>query len=142
MATWLFPDPRDTRVLTLHSILEGRPVLFVEHDEKGEWHFFDGHAVFEMPELTLATLGELVSRDASLGQLADLPSGWRVWRVSQGAPWQRESNRTLEKTRERTAQALTELQRNPVTLPPVCRVRRSCFARTASDERLTHSLCH
>jgi hypothetical protein len=118
MPTTLFADPSTTKVLTLRSILEGRPILFVEHDQRGGWHFFDGRSVFEMSELTLASLGELVGQDPSLDELANLPGGWRAWRTSQDSPWQRESSETLEKTRGRTAQALADLQRHRVTLPP------------------------
>jgi hypothetical protein len=28
-------------------------------------------------------------RDKSIGELADLPLGWRAWRSSPDAPWQR-----------------------------------------------------
>jgi len=34
-------------------------------------------------------LGCMVSKDPSLKYLADLPLGWKAWRESAMAPWQR-----------------------------------------------------
>ena len=120
MTAWRFPDPPGTTALTLRAILAGQPVLFVEHDEGGSWRLLDDQQLYNRSELMLAPLQQLVDADRSLEETADLPAGWRAWRLSKDAPWQKESSRTLEKTRERAAQALAELDRRRITLPPDC----------------------
>ncbi len=118
MTAWRFEDPPETLALTLRSILEGKPVLFAEHDARGGWYWLDAAPLLARSELALASLQEIVAADPGLSELADLPRGWRAWRLSKEEPWQRESSLTLDKTRERMAQALAELDRHRVTLPP------------------------
>src|SRR4051812_48578218 len=118
MNPWLFPDSPETTALTLRSILEeGRSVKFVEHDENGGWHFFDGRSTFSGPELIFARLGKLVELDPSLAEVSDLPSGWRAWRAEVGCPWTRES-RDREVTRARAGEALARMQSTTTTPPP------------------------
>jgi hypothetical protein len=118
MGTYLFADPPDTRVLTLRRVLGGRPALVVQHDEGGGWYFYDGASLFERFELVLAPLGQLVERDPDLNQLADLPRGWQAWRNSPEEPWERESSKTLDRSREKVRELLEQMRQMATPLPP------------------------
>jgi hypothetical protein len=63
-------------------------------------------------------LQQVLDRDPTLSELAELPVCWRAWRLTADAPWERESSCTLERTRARSAEALAALQRGRITLPP------------------------
>ncbi len=118
MQHWPFPDGRDTRVITLESIIKGRPVLFVEHLPAGGWLFFDGRTGFNQDDFASATLGQLLDGDPTLAQLADMPAGWRASRETAGGVWERETRAGRERTRARAAAMLAEIQRTRKPLPP------------------------
>lgn len=118
MTATLFPVPPDTTVLTLRPILDGAPVMFVERDEEGAWRFLDAQPLLRRDDLALVPLQRVLDGDPSLSELAELPAGWRAWRLTADGPWERESSRTLERTRARSAEALAALHRNRITLPP------------------------
>src|SRR5947209_2894528 len=118
MNRWPFPDPPETLAQTMRVILLGRPILFVEHDENGGWHFFDGRQVFGLEELTSARLEQIVEQDQSIQNVADLQKGWRAWRISRDAGWERESQQLKEKSRAKTAETLDEMRRTSPPLPP------------------------
>jgi hypothetical protein len=88
--SWPFDDPQDVAVITLKRIIfEGRPILYVSHDEEdGYWQFLDGRDVAS-EDAAVVGLGEVVERDPSILELADLPGGWKAWRSSPDAEWQR-----------------------------------------------------
>lgn len=77
-------------MFTLRSIVfGGAPILLVTHDADDHgWQFLDGSKP-EMGDAAIVGLGNIVRRDPTLLQLADLPPGWRAWRSSPSAPWQR-----------------------------------------------------
>jgi hypothetical protein len=86
---WPFADKPNTASITTRQVLEGAPILLVTHDEDdGAWQFLCG-TTDNPADGRIVGLGEMYQRDASLGQLADLPEGWRAWRASGGQPWQR-----------------------------------------------------
>jgi len=37
----------------------------------------------------VVSLRSVFERDSSIGELADLPLGWRAWRMGPDQPWQR-----------------------------------------------------
>jgi hypothetical protein len=70
-------------------VLEGVPVLRVAHDaDEGSWQFLCG-TTDDPADSRVVGLGRMYTRDLSLGELADLPEGWRAWRARPGHPWQR-----------------------------------------------------
>ena len=95
MDTWPFAQPRNTAVITLRRIVlpspnvPPAPVLYVSHDaDDGGWQFLDGNTV-TMADCAIVGLGEMIKRDATLAQLADLPEGWVATRDSTDHPWHR-----------------------------------------------------
>jgi hypothetical protein len=88
---WLFSAPRNLAVITTKSILEGRlPILMVSHDEDdGGWQFLDGTTP-KTKDGRIMALEEIVSRDQSILELADLPEGWIAFRASPSSSWKKQ----------------------------------------------------
>ena len=87
---WPFDQPQNCLVFTLRSIVfEGEPILYVCHDaDDCGWQFLDGQPI-EMANAALVSLKTIVSRDASVLELADMPVGWSATRADSSSPWQR-----------------------------------------------------
>lgn len=87
---WPFEDPPNTAVLTVWAILDGSlPILRVRHDaDDGGWQFLTGGPVSEK-DAAIVALGEMVERDDSLRELADLPEGWIAERNAPSSAWER-----------------------------------------------------
>ena len=93
MGDWPFADPRNLASISVRQIIhDGNPVLLVSHDaDDGGWQFLTGGA-FEIADAMLVSLESMLERDPSLAVLCDLPLGWRAWRDTAAAPWQRGPN--------------------------------------------------
>ena len=87
---WPLDDPPNVTTITTANILDRNdPILLVTHDEDdGTWQVLCGKTN-DPKDGRVVGLGELFERDPSIGQLADLPLGWRAWRDSADSPWQR-----------------------------------------------------
>jgi hypothetical protein len=86
----LCPDlrERETRCLT---------ILLVCHDDDGDWQFLCGTT--DAPDhCRLVCLKDMVERDPSVNDIADLAPGWRAWRERVGAEWNREAQAPEEKS--------------------------------------------
>jgi hypothetical protein len=88
---WPFDDPPNTASYTTANVLErGFPILLVTHDaDDGAWQFLCGETN-KTEDGRLIGLDCALTLDPSVGELADLPLGWRAWRDSPTDPWQRE----------------------------------------------------
>jgi hypothetical protein len=85
---WTFLDPQNVAVFTTGQIIsEGFPILFVCHDDDGMWQFHTGVDVNE-EDAKIVALSEIVRRDRSILDLADLQMGWSATRSSQNDDWQ------------------------------------------------------
>ena len=90
-ARWLFADPPNCAVFSVRDIVfRDRPILFVSHDDDGDWQFLTGERVREK-DATVVSLGEIVELDRTLLELADLPSGWIATRPSANSSWKRKA---------------------------------------------------
>jgi hypothetical protein len=86
---WPFADKPNTASITTRQVLEGAPILLVTHDaDDGSWQFLCG-TTDDPADARVVGLGQMYKRDATLGQLADLPEGWQASRASPDLPWQR-----------------------------------------------------
>jgi hypothetical protein len=88
---WPFEDRRNTAVFTTRGIVEeGKPILFVTHDQHdGAWEFHTRKTV-RLSEARIVALDEIMVRDPSIGEVADLPPGWSAIRDSITSPWKRQ----------------------------------------------------
>ena len=91
MTEWPFADPKNVAVITTRYILEGsRFVQTVTHyEDDGCWVFHCG-TTNETEDGRIVALSNMVARDPSIVELADLPFGWCAWRESPDHPWVRE----------------------------------------------------
>ena len=89
---WPFDDPTNTIAITLSDVAKGAsPILLVTHDaDDGTWQFHDGRDNPNPDDGVVVCLEDMYHLDASMGELADLPLGWRAWRDAPDQPWQRE----------------------------------------------------
>ena len=82
MGRWPFADKPNTASITTRQALEGAPILLVTHDaDDGSWQFLCG-TTDNPADARVVGLGQMYKRDASLGEVADLPEGWRASRIS------------------------------------------------------------
>src|SRR5215207_3151153 len=90
---WPFKDSPNVACFTTMKVLrEGRPILLVTHDEDdGAWQFLCG-TTNKSKDGLLIGLGEAFDLDPTVGELFDLPPGWRAWREAPDAPWHRSKN--------------------------------------------------
>jgi hypothetical protein len=90
MDDWPFDDPPNVATFTVRQIVDGgEPILLVAHDaEDGGWQFLTGGPI-SMSDAMLVSLAEIVRRDPSVVELADLPLGWEASRMALGASWER-----------------------------------------------------
>jgi len=91
--TWKFDQPPNCAVFTIRGILEhGESVLRVTHDEDDHGWQFLGLDTPDASDARIVGLGEMVSLDPTLLELADLPVGWHAWRRHVGDSWSRSKN--------------------------------------------------
>ena len=87
---WPFDQPPNCAVITLRSIIfGGGPILHVTRDSDDHGWQFLGAEDADVADAAVVSLEEMVRRDGSLYQLADLPPGWHAWRQGPSDPWKR-----------------------------------------------------
>lgn len=86
---WPFADQKNVAVFTTTRITkQNAPILFVSHDEDdGSWQFLDGGEP-SYDVASLVSLNRIFTLDHSVGELAELPYGWKAWRETKESPWQ------------------------------------------------------
>ena len=90
---WPFDDPPNVITITTRQVLEeNQPILLVTHDEDdGCWQVLCGMSD-DPDDGRVVGLDCMYNIDPSIGELADLPLGWRAKRESPTLPWIREPN--------------------------------------------------
>jgi hypothetical protein len=94
---WPFDDPPNVTTITTRQVLEDDyPILLVTHDEDdGSWQVLCG-TTNNPDDGRVVGLDCIYERDPSIGELSDLPLGWRAWRESSTSAWIREPNPSSE----------------------------------------------
>ncbi len=88
-ATWPFDEAPNCAVFSVREIVfGGKPILFVSHGQGGDWQFLTGEPA-RTEDAAVIGLKEIVERDKSVLELADLPNGWIATRRSANAAWER-----------------------------------------------------
>jgi hypothetical protein len=75
-------------VFTSTWVRDGAPILTVFHDRDGDWQFLSNREQ-SGAEAVLVHVGHLVDEDPTLRDVADLPIGWKAWRVVHDGDWTR-----------------------------------------------------
>jgi hypothetical protein len=88
---WPFEDPPNVATITVRQVIEdGAPILLVVRDlEDGGWQFLTG-GTFEAADGRVVSLRNVLARDPTLAELADLQPGWQACRDRVGSSWVRE----------------------------------------------------
>ena len=89
---WPFADAPNVVVFTSKSVIEdGDWIHYVSHDEDdGAWQFLSVHGAPEMEaDSRIVLLRNMVARDPSLNEIANLPLGWIAWRDNALGEWKR-----------------------------------------------------
>ena len=82
-----FEDSPDTACITCYHVLEGyKPILYVSHDEDGYWQFLCGENHKE-EYARVVSLGEILSIDESMRDLAVLDYGQYATSESVEGNW-------------------------------------------------------
>ena len=91
-------QPNEAAITTRQVMREGWPILLVTHDaDDGAWQFLNGRGDTDDTENGLVVgVGEILELDPSVGELADLPLGWRAWRAAPADEWRREPHEQRE----------------------------------------------
>jgi hypothetical protein len=78
-------------VLTTAAVLSGAPIVMVSHDaDDGGWQFLCG-TTNDPADGRIVHLEDIVERDPTVNEVADLPLGWLAYRSAVGGDWTRES---------------------------------------------------
>lgn len=93
ISNWPFDDPPNVTTITTKQVLEdGYPILLVTHDvDDGTWQVLCS-TTNDPDDGRVVGLDCIYERDPSIGELADLPLGWRAWRENSASAWIRELN--------------------------------------------------
>jgi hypothetical protein len=89
-SNWPFSDPPNTSAFTCRHVGEqAASILYVAHDEDGDWQFFCGgqHGDETGEKPVLVCLQHVVERDPSVADLAEMCTHHQAERDSVGAKW-------------------------------------------------------
>lgn len=86
---WPFQEAVNTAAFTTSRVVnDNYPVLLVVHEENGDWQLLCG-TTNHKKDCLIICLGCAFVKDRSIGEVADLPLGWKAWRASVDSPWER-----------------------------------------------------
>lgn len=90
---WPFDDPPNvTTIITVKVLNENYPILLVTHDgDDGTWQCLCG-TTNDPKDGRVVGLGCMYELDPTIGELANLPHGWKAWRKSPKSKWKRKEN--------------------------------------------------
>ena len=82
-----FKEPKNQAVFTcLHIINENKPILYVKHDDEGDWQFLCGeNHVTE--DARIIALQEVINIDPSVSKVSNLKCGQTAVRESKESEW-------------------------------------------------------
>ncbi len=87
-SAWPFPLPRNMAVLVERSVMARlRPIACVYRDMDDDGFQFIGDGEVTEADAMMVGLEEVYRLDPTIGQLADLPPGWRAVREPSGGGW-------------------------------------------------------
>jgi len=81
-----FYEEKNVAVFTTHHVLEGKPILYVYHNDDGAWQFHSEQEP-DLKDSKLVCLKEITKIDSSVNELYHLPLGKSAWRESINDPW-------------------------------------------------------
>ncbi|WP_111672321.1 DUF4262 domain-containing protein [Algoriphagus litoralis] len=90
-----FYEERNLGVYTTSQVLAGDPILYVYHNQNGDWQF---HSVLDpsIEDAKLVCLEEITKLDSTINELYHLQFGWWGWRDSIEEEWKYEKREEEE----------------------------------------------
>lgn len=86
-----FYEERNLGVYTTRQAFEGQPILYVYHNEDGDWQFHTSlHP--DTDDAKLVSLEEITKLDPSVNDIYHLQYGWRAWRKNVNTDWEYEED--------------------------------------------------
>lgn len=87
---WLFDQaPNVAAITSTHITKDGCPILLVTHyEDDRSWGFQSGKPT-SMADAQVVGMGEIIRRDSTLFEIADLLPGWSAEREFVGGEWRR-----------------------------------------------------
>jgi len=84
-----FPDALTKAVYTtIHVMNEHSPITLVSHELDGDWQFMGAEPVGDYTKIAkVVGLGEIIKKDKSVLEVADLPRGYQATRKSKKDKW-------------------------------------------------------
>lgn len=82
-----FYEKKDLGVYTTKQALAGEPILFVYHNNDGDWQFHTNPAP-NLEDAQLVCLEEIVKLDPTINEIYHLQFGWKAWRNSIESGWE------------------------------------------------------
>ncbi|MFY0253582.1 DUF4262 domain-containing protein [Chitinophaga sp. 30R24] len=81
-----FYEEKNVAVFTTRHVLEGKPILYVYHNDDGAWQFHSEQEP-DLKDSKLVCLEEITKIDLSVNELYHLSLGKRAWREAVNDPW-------------------------------------------------------
>ena len=94
-----FYEERNLGVYTTTQVLEGEPILFVFHNEDGDWQFYSSSEP-NFGESILVSLEQITKLDPTINEIYHLQYGYKAWRQSKDDDWEYEEDIDEEETLE------------------------------------------
>lgn len=85
-ADFKFYEERNLAVFTTKQTFNGETILYVYHNEDGEWQFYSTIDP-NLDDSLLVSLEEITKLDPSINEVFNLQLGWRAWRASKEDEW-------------------------------------------------------
>ena len=81
-----FYEERNVAAFTTQHVLDGKPILFVYHNDNGDWQFHSEREP-DLKDAKLVCMESITKIDPSVNQVYHLSYGQSAWRASADAPW-------------------------------------------------------
>jgi hypothetical protein len=82
-----FYEERNLGVYTTKQAFNNKPILFVYHNEDGDWQFHTSDEP-NLDDAMIVCLEEITQLDPTINELYRLQYGWRAWRDTKQDEWQ------------------------------------------------------
>jgi len=88
-----FYEERNLGVFTTKQAFDGEPILYVYHNDDGDWQFHTSREP-NLNEAMLVCLEDITNLDPTINELYNLQFGWWAWRDNKNAEWKYEERET------------------------------------------------
>lgn len=72
---------------TRFVVSEKSPIVYVSHDEDGDWQFFGAESDVKTEDGSIVSIASILKIDHSIEELLDMPRGGEARRKSKGSAW-------------------------------------------------------